>query len=179
VTVQIGFLRAVNVGKRRVAMARLVEVVEGLGYSAVWTYINSGNVVFEASGSRAGLEQAMGEAFESAFGFEVTTFVRTQAELRHAIAAEPFQVGPGDTHFVTLLKSRVLPAQRKSLEALTNHFDTIVVDGRDVHWRMHGKSSDTTLPTKAWEAIVGPKQSTSRNITMLRGLVAKIDGPRS
>ena len=92
VTVQIGFLRAVNVGRRRVAMGRLVEVVEGLGYGAVWTYINSGNVVFEASGPRADLEQAMGVALESAFGFEVTTFVRTEAELRRAIAAEPFEV---------------------------------------------------------------------------------------
>ena len=175
VTVQIGFLRAVNVGRRRVAMGRLVEVVEGLGYGAVWTYINSGNVVFEASGPRADLEQAMGVALESAFGFEVTTFVRTEAELRRAIAAEPFEVGPGATHFLTLLKSRATPAQRKLLEALTNDVDTLVVNGRDVHWRMHGKSSDTTLPARAWDAIVGPKLSTSRNTTMLRRLVSKLD----
>ena len=43
-TVRIGFLRAVNLGKRKVEMARLKAVAEGLGYDDVWTYINSGNV---------------------------------------------------------------------------------------------------------------------------------------
>lgn len=157
-------------------MARLAEVVEGLGYGGVWTYINSGNVVFETAGARADLEQAIGHALESAFGFEVTTFVRTAAELRRVVAAEPFDLDPGDTHFVTLLKTPATPAQSDALQALTNDFDTLVVEGRDVHWRMQGKSIDTTLPAKAWEAIVGAKQSTSRNITMLRKLVAKIDG---
>jgi hypothetical protein len=51
----------------------------------------------------------------------------------------------------------------------------LVVDGRDVHWRMHGKSTDTRLKTKDWEEIVGRHHSTSRNLTMLRNLVGKLD----
>ena len=47
-TTRVAFLRAVNVGKRTVAMARLASLVEGLGYDDVWTHINSGNVVFDA-----------------------------------------------------------------------------------------------------------------------------------
>ena len=50
--VRVAFLRAVNLGRRRVAMARLAEVVRELGYDDVWTHINSGNVVFEGTGSR-------------------------------------------------------------------------------------------------------------------------------
>jgi len=57
VTTQIAFLRAINLGNRRVKMASLVEIVEGLGYDGVWTHINSGNVVFEAAGSRGDLER--------------------------------------------------------------------------------------------------------------------------
>ena len=175
-TTRIAFLRAVNLGTRTVAMARLVEIVEGLGYSGVWTYINSGNVVFDATGSRGDLERALERALEAALGFEVTTFVRTVPELRRAIAAEPFEAGRGDTYFLTLLKSRPSPAGRRALEALTNVFDTLVVEGRDVHWRMHGKSTDTKLKAKDWEAVVGRHRSTSRNMTMLRKLVAKLDG---
>jgi hypothetical protein len=46
---------------------------------------------------------------------------------------------------------------------------------------MHGKSTDTKLKTKDWEGIIGRLQSTSRNMTMLRKLVAKVDaqGPNS
>ena len=175
-TTRIAFLRAVNVGKRTVKMARLVDVVTELGYDDAWTHINSGNVVFDATGSRDELERRLETAFESEFGFEVTTFVRTPAELRRSLALEPFKVAANDTYFVTFLKSAPSPAGRRALESLTNDFDTLVVDGRDVHWRMHGKSTDTKLKTKDWDGIVGRHRSTSRNTTMLRKLVEKIDG---
>jgi uncharacterized protein (DUF1697 family) len=176
VTIRVGFLRAVNLGKRTVSMARLVEIVEGLGHQSVWTHINSGNVVFDADGSRADVENGLETAFESAFGFEVTTFVRTPAELKAAVAARPFEVAEGDTHFLTLLKTRPTASERRALEALSNDFDTLVVDGLDVHWRMHGKSTDSLLKTKDWEQIIGRNRSTSRNLTMLRKLVAKLEG---
>ena len=63
-TTRIAFLRAVNLGKRRVPNARLVELLEELGYRDVWSYINSGNVVFSASGARTVLERAIGTALE-------------------------------------------------------------------------------------------------------------------
>ena len=56
-----------------------------------------------------------------------------------------------------------------------NDFDTLVVAGRDVHWRMRGKSTDTKLKTKDWDAIVGRHRSTSRNMTALRKLVDKLE----
>ena len=171
----VAFLRAINVGKRRVQMSRLVEIVRELGHEDVWTHINSGNVVFRATGGRARIEQGVERALEHEFGFEVTTMVRTPLELRRALALEPFVVAPGDTYFVTFLKDRPSAAQAKALEALSNDFDTLVVDGRDVHWRMRGKSTDTTLRTKAWDDVVGRHRSTSRNTNMLRALMDRID----
>jgi hypothetical protein len=53
--------------------------------------------------------------------------------------------------------------------------DTLVVDGRDVHWLMHGTSTESTLVKRQWERILGPESSTSRNTTMLTRLLAKID----
>lgn len=173
-TVRIGFLRAVNVGNRRVAMARLREVTEGLGYGDVWTHVNSGNVVLDATGPRDALERALETAYEDAFGFECTTFVRSAAEIDAVLAATPFAVGEGDTHFVTFLKDAPPATARRELEALSNPFDTLVVDGRDVHWRMHGRSTDTQIPKRDWERLLGKNSSTSRNTTMLRGLSAKI-----
>ena len=173
-TTRVAFLRAVNLGKRTVRMAHLVEIVEGLGHTDVWTYINSGNVVFDAAGKRETLERSLERALHAALGFEVETFVRTAAELRRAVAAKPFAVEAGDTHFLTMLKATPTAAQRRALEDLSNDFDTLVVEGRDVHWLMHGKSTDTKLKTKDWDAIVGRHQSTSRNLTALRKLVDKL-----
>ncbi|MEP6632271.1 MAG: DUF1697 domain-containing protein [Lapillicoccus sp.] len=173
-TVRVGFLRAVNLGKRRVAMSRLVAVGEALGHTDVWTHINSGNVVFDGTGSRAKVEKAFEDALEKEFGFECTTFVRTAAEVRALLDATPFPVAPGDTHFVTFLKRAPGAGQKKALEALSGDFDTLVLEGADVHWRMHGKSSDSPLTRRDWEKVLGPLSSTSRNMTMLRGLSAKI-----
>ena len=170
---RIAFLRAVNLGKRRVPMTRLVEVCEGLGYDNVWTHANSGNAVFDATGARTTIERAMEDALESAMGFEVTTFVRTAAELKKAVNRNPFKVAAGDTYFVTFLKKPPSATTRKALEAASNDFDTLVVDGRDVHWRMHGKSTDTKLASKTWK-LVGEHGSTSRNANLLRTLVAKL-----
>jgi uncharacterized protein (DUF1697 family) len=174
-TTRVAFLRAVNLGKRRVAMARLKAVCEELGYDAVFTHINSGNVGFDAAGSRRTIESAMERACEVEFGFECTTFVRTAAELRKIVDATPFDVGSGDTHFVTFLKVAPTTSQRSALEGLSNEYETLVVDGSDVHWLMHGKSSDSRLTKRDWEKILGTNTSTSRNTTMLRKLVARLE----
>ena len=172
--VRVGFLRAVNLGKRRVEMPRLKKVVESLGYDDVWTYINSGNVVFDATGSRANLEKNMEKALEGEFGFECTTFIRTAAELAKTLAATPFDVAASATHFVTFLKKAPSATAAKELEALSNDVDTLVVQGADVHWRMHGTSIQSTLAKRHWEKVLGPQSSTSRNVKMLIKLSATL-----
>ena len=171
----VAFLRAVNLGKRRVRMPYLAELIRGLGHREVWTYINSGNVVFEGKGGRADLENGIEAALEDALGIEVTTFVRTIEEVRRATSLEPFDIALGDTYFVTFLKDAPSTTKAKALEALGNDFDTLVVKARDVHWRMRGKSTDTKLTTRSWDSIVGRHRSTSRNMNMLRKLVTRID----
>lgn len=174
-SVRIGLLRAVNLGKRRVPMARLVEVCEGLGYEDVWTWVNSGNVVFDTTGSRASVEGALERALEEEFGFECTTFVRTVAQLRAVLDLRPFRLGSGDTYFVTFLKQAPTAAAARALEALSNEFETLEVHGAEVHWHMRGRSTDSRLARRDWEKVLGPLSSTSRNVTMLTKLLAKAE----
>lgn len=175
---RIGFLRAVNVGRRTVPMSRLKAVGERLGYADVWTFLNSGNIVFDGAGTRERLEAALGDALEEEFGFECTTFVRSPAELRKALAVQPFERTAGDTYFITFLKSAPPADVVAAMQAASNEFDTLVVDGRDVHWHMRGKSTDTLLKASTWR-LVGRTGSTSRNVTMLTKLLGKLDAPPS
>jgi uncharacterized protein (DUF1697 family) len=174
-SVHVGFLRAVNLGRRRVPMTRLVAVCERLGYADVWTYVNSGNVVFDTTGARSSLETTMEKALEDEFGFECTTFVRTVKQLRDVLDIRPFTLAAGDTYFVTFLKKAPSASDASRLEGLSNDVDTLVVHGADVHWRMRGRSTDSHLNKRHWEQILGPSSSTSRNVTMLTKLVAKLD----
>jgi uncharacterized protein (DUF1697 family) len=173
VTTRVAFLRAVNVGRRTVRMPVLVDVCAGLGYDDPWTFVNSGNVVFDASGARATIERAMERALAAQLGFECTTFVRTAAELRTALAIQPFSVATGDTYFITFLKAPLPASTAKELVAASNDFDTLAVHGRDVHWHMRGKSTETKLKPAVWRRL-GEHASTSRNVTMLTRLVAKL-----
>jgi len=173
VSTRLAFLRAVNLGKRRVSMPRLKEVLVEAGYDDAWTYINSGNAVLSTNKARGRLEAELEKLLEQEFGFECTTFVRTLAEVEKALALDPCPLKPGDTYFLTFLKKAPTAAQKKALEALSGDFDTLEVHGPDVHWRMRGKSSDSRLVRKDWERVLGPLSSTSRNTTMLRKLVEK------
>jgi uncharacterized protein (DUF1697 family) len=174
-TRHVAFLRAINVGRRRVAMADLRAVVAGLGHHDVSTHIASGNVVFEAQGRRATLEPALEAAFQDAFGFDVPTFVRTQAEVEAVVAARPFDVPAGHTHLVAFLRAAPAPPVAEAVVALATPHDELVVVGDVVHWHIRGTSMASEIKPSAWDRT-GAGPTTTRNITMLRKLAAKLAG---
>jgi uncharacterized protein (DUF1697 family) len=86
------FLRGINVGRaKQVAMADLRATLEGLGYEDVTTLLRSGNAVFSAPRrSAATLEREIEQALKTELGLESTCLVRTGAELRKVVDADPF-----------------------------------------------------------------------------------------
>jgi uncharacterized protein (DUF1697 family) len=86
----VALLRAVNVGGRTLPMAALRELCAGLGWEDVATYIQSGNVVFATAGKADALETGLEQAIAAKFGFEAPAMVRTAAEWRTLLAANPF-----------------------------------------------------------------------------------------
>lgn len=91
-TVWIALLRGINVGgKRKVPMADLRGLAEGLGHTEVATYIQSGNLVFRAAGTAEGHAADLESAIADTFGFEVPVCVRRRADLVRIRAACPFE----------------------------------------------------------------------------------------
>lgn len=76
----VALLRAVNVGGRKVEMARLRKACEGAGFADVRTYIASGNLVLSAGGSSAAVAARLEKAIAAEFGIEVPVVVRTAKE---------------------------------------------------------------------------------------------------
>ncbi|MGI8880012.1 MAG: DUF1697 domain-containing protein [Jatrophihabitans sp.] len=110
----VAFLRAVNVGGRRVAMATARDVVSDLGLDEVSSYVNSGNLLFSATGKAADHEAAIRSALEKKFGFELTTFVRTSAQVRALVDAHPFgKLAAGHTHFALLPLTKLTANKRR------------------------------------------------------------------
>ena len=92
----IALLRGINVGGRnRVAMADLREVVLGLGYTDVATYIQSGNVVFASEEAEtAMIAAALERAIAEHLGVRPKVVVLTRAELARVVADNPFPEEP-------------------------------------------------------------------------------------
>ncbi|HEX5798236.1 MAG TPA: DUF1697 domain-containing protein [Candidatus Saccharimonadales bacterium] len=87
----VALLRGINVGgNNKVSMAELKKCFEELGFENVRTYINSGNVIFEAEeDDKAMLVQLCEQAIEKQFGFNIVCSVITAKELQAAVSNAP------------------------------------------------------------------------------------------
>lgn len=115
----VALLRGINVGKaKRIAMADLRELVEGLGYTDVRTLLNSGNVVFGAkSSSSKAAAKAIAEALEKELGVSAPVTVVTGAELARIVDENPLLDIAKDPSRL-LVTFPQTPAQQRALAEL-------------------------------------------------------------
>lgn len=98
----VAFLRGINVGGHKpVRMADLRAAFERMGFSNVRTILASGNVIFdglptaaatnsETMSESTGLAAYIERGLQDAFGHVISVTVRTPAELRRLVNANPF-----------------------------------------------------------------------------------------
>src|SRR5713226_331081 len=94
----VALLRGINVGgKKLIKMDDLRRVVESLGLRNVSTFIQSGNVLFEASAAnRSALTTKIEKKLLKTFGHEVTVVLQTIDELKDILKRSPFKkIKPG------------------------------------------------------------------------------------
>ena len=84
--IYVALLRGINVGgNNTVSMATLKQTFEKLGYKNVTTYINSGNVIFDAYHPQRTLEEEIEKELESTFGFPIRVVVKNFDEMKKII----------------------------------------------------------------------------------------------
>ncbi|MEV7833667.1 DUF1697 domain-containing protein [Streptomyces subrutilus] len=114
-------LRGINVGgHKKVPMAELRTVLEGLGHGDVRTYLQSGNAVFDsARQDPAGLARELEAAIEAHFGFRVPSLVLDGAHLAAVVAACPFPVAEleGKQLHATFFSAQPGPERFAALDA--------------------------------------------------------------
>ncbi len=97
VTRMVALLRAVNVGGRKLPMADLRRQVAGLGWENVATYIQSGNLVFDAACSPADAEASLEALIRKHHGYEAPAIVRTRDQWAGYPGGNPFPEAARDT----------------------------------------------------------------------------------
>ena len=87
----VALLRAVNVGGTgKLPMSDLKTICEELGFSAVGTYIASGNVVFTSRKSEATIKAALERQLAAYAGKPIGVLVRSAAEMAQVFSNNPF-----------------------------------------------------------------------------------------
>ena len=172
----VAFLRAINVGGHIVKMETLRELFTAHGFAKVETFIASGNVIFESKAAAdMKLELAIERRLESALGYGVAVFVRSDAEVRAISAYQPFSsaaLKASQTLNIGFLRDPLSPSALNALMNLKTPIDDFHVHGRELYWLCRKKQSESTFSNKAFErAIQGV--STFRNATTIAKLAAK------
>lgn len=151
----IALLRGINVGgKNKVAMSDLKVCFEDLGFRAVSTYINSGNIFFTTSQkSDEMLVKICETAIEKRFGFAVVVTIISEEEYREALAHAPSWWGNGERSKTRSDALFVIPptTAQDVLAVLKPKADTpdkFTAHGHVVFW---------SLPMAAYNKSVVPK----------------------
>jgi uncharacterized protein (DUF1697 family) len=163
VTTYVALLRGINVGGHaKVPMADLRHTFAHMGHDDVQTYIQSGNVVFHASGSPTALERSIEDVLEARFGHRIKVVLRTGAQLARVVNTNPLLAPERDPAklLVTFLASK--PERSRSGGLDTGAFlpDEFRVTGREVYLHCPGGYGRTKLTNAFFERALGVEATT-------------------
>jgi len=151
----IAFLRAINVGGHVVPMAKLKQELEALGLKDVETFIASGNVIFTTRATdRAALTKRIEARLRDALGFEVATFLRTDAEVASIAACRPFppaEIANAAAFWVGFLDRPLDASGARGLMAFKTEIDDFHTSGREVYWLCRKKQSESRFTNVSME----------------------------
>jgi uncharacterized protein (DUF1697 family) len=151
----VAFLRAINVGGHTVRMEELRRLFASLGCKEVETFIASGNVIFTSrSRDTTALERKIEKGLHVALGYEVATFLRTEAEVAAIASQRPFkesQVRSAAAYNVGFFAERLAVAAAKALQAQKTDDDEFHVHGREAYWLCRKKQSEATFSSALLE----------------------------
>ncbi len=132
----VALLRGINVGgKNKLPMAKLVDLFEELGCEDVRTYIQSGNVVFEASATLAKtLPARLSTRLMKDLGLKVPVQLRSAKELGKVLGKHPLAAGVEVSALhVMFLADRPTAAQVRKLDPDRSPGDRFTVVGREIY----------------------------------------------
>lgn len=162
----LALLRGINVGgKNKLPMKDLVGLFEDVGCLNVRTFIQSGNVIFNASrGLVKGLPNLITRTIEENLGYRIPVVLRTAEEMDEAIHWNPFIAAgvPEKTLHVYFLAS--LPDARAvaTLDASRSLPDRFQVCGQEIYVELPNGMARTKLTNAYFDSKLATI-STARN----------------
>jgi uncharacterized protein (DUF1697 family) len=145
----IALLRGVNVGgKNMIKMETLREMVASLGFSNVKTYVNSGNVAFDAKkASDTTIAKKIHDAIDKELGMDISVMVRSADEIKKIISKNPYdgQFENDKYLHIFFLNDELSKEDRDRLLANNSDVEFISIDGRIIYYMLKISILDSVL----------------------------------
>lgn len=179
----VALLRGINIGGRsKVSMSDLRQLFGDLGHANAKTYIQSGNVVFDASGrSPAKTASEIAARIEKDLGVSCAVVVRAGDELATVLNGNPYLTDRVDASklYVTFLEDAPDREAAARLVAPTGENTEFTLAGREVYLHCPNGYGRTKLNNTYIEKRLGVV-ATTRNwntVTKLHQLATETDRP--
>ena len=146
----VALLRGINVGgNTMIKMEDLRAMFEGLGFENVVSYINSGNLAFDASAksSESNLCSKIEKAVEDHLGKPVQVMVRKQKDIEQVLSNNPFD-GQFESHkemHVLFLKDKLSAVNEKWLNETIPPGERFTAIGREIYCHLPMGVADSYL----------------------------------
>ncbi len=164
--VHVALLRGINVGGgNKISMTELRALADELGWERAETYIQSGNLLFEAANERAELETALETGIRRRFGLDIPVIVRGADEWAVLVAANPFsEAAEAEPNRLMLLLSKQ-PTSAEAAAALQERArdgERVAVAGGALRIHYAGGAGRSKLTPALIDRLVG-SATTARN----------------
>lgn len=179
-TAFICLVRGVNVGgHNRLPMPVFKDLCASLGGEDVQTYVQSGNAVFRSEAKDCpGLVLRLEKGIRAKAGIDVRVILRTAAELRKAIAANPFPAAASKdpSHLlIVFLGDKPTPAAARALIDAHKGPEEMRLIGRELYVNYGAELAKSKLTNTLIERKLGVT-STARNWNTATRLLEMAEG---
>ena len=144
----VAFIRAINVGGRRISNEELRAHFDALGFGGVSVYQAAGNVGFEAGEPTAEiLSRQVDEGLTERLGYECVTYLRTAEEVRSIAQAQPLdpEVTAGRKLHAAMLQELPEDTIAQQVLAAATEDDRLAFGPRELYWLPKGLMLDSGL----------------------------------
>lgn len=183
--IYIALLRGINVGgHHKIKMAELKSMFQSMGFERVQTYIQSGNVLFEAEQDADSLRERIEHEIEKVFSISVTVIIRTSEELDQMIESCPFSAevlteaqasAQVETFYVAMLLDAPAPDRIERLKAFASEIDEYHVQGREVYLLLREGVRNSKLANQLAKMIVPSTVRNWKTMNKLRDLAKSME----
>lgn len=165
------FIRAVTpMGKNKVPMKLLKDLLEENGFKDVQTYIQSGNVILRTKLSAKSVEKKIHTLIKENFGGELDIFARTIEEVENVLKADPYKNQTGERHYYTFLSDHPDKATLKAFLELDFEPDKIVVRDQVIYTEYKTKGNVSKFNNNFYERKLSVRGTTRNYNTVVKVL---------